>query len=343
MAKDMGGIWLSRVELLTTASEIVGRKSGLALNRHRVYELTPNESAEIWSGPDEAMIRVRSEEFEQLVADLLFRVGNIPSPSISPAGVRLFHKYKKSPEKLAIFQDVLGIFPEEMTAAMDEAVTRGTKSIDPTHFVERSEGLHGVEGALIALEFVGDVDQQMHRNPWSTYRRVEWKDMAELEDLYRSESLTTLYGEFFDQRFIDFLGANFPEIDNMNWRKFEGLAAEFFSRAGFRVEVGPGRNDNGVDLRLSPEPFRAGAPPTVLVQCKRQNRVIEKVIVKSLYADVLAEKAESGLIVTTSALSPGARAVCTARAYPVSAAGRSALKGWISAMRTPDAGVFLGE
>ncbi len=339
----MGGIWLSRIELLTTASEIVGRKAGLALNRQRVYELTPSETADIWSGPDGEIVRVRSEEIEQLVADLLFKVGNIPSPSIAPMGVRLFHKYKKDATKFAILKDVLGIFPEEMTAAMNEAATRGTKAIDPTHFVERSEDLHGVDGALMALELIGDLDQQMHRDPWSSYRRVEWVDMAELEDLFRSESLTTTYGEFFDQRFIDFLAANFLEIDNVNWRKFEGLTAEFFSRVGFRVDVGPGRNDGGVDLRLWPEPSRPGAPPAVIVQCKRQKKAIEKVIVKALYADVLAEKAESGLIVTTSALAPGAQAVCTARAYPVSAADRTALKAWIAAMRTPDAGVFLGE
>ena len=66
-------------------------------------------------------------------------------------------------------------------------------------------------------------------------------------------------------------------------------------------------------------------------------------MVKALYADVLAEQARSGLIVTTSTLTPGAEAVCRARAYPIRAADRSALKKWILAMRTPDAGVFLGE
>jgi len=339
----MGAIWFSRIELLTTASEIVGRKSGLALNRERVCELTPPSIADIWSGPDESMVRVRSEEFEQLVADLLFRVGNIPSPSIAPMGIRLFHKYKNDPLQFEIYKGVLGIFPEEMAAAMKDAETEGSKAIDPTKFVKRSESLHGINGALLALELIEDLDQQLHRSPWATYRRVEWKDMAELEDLFRSESLTTLHGEFFDQRFIDFLAANFSEIDHINWRKFEGLSAEFFSRYGFRVEVGPGRNDGGIDLRLWPEPFRPNLPPAVIVQCKRQKNAVEKVVVKALYADVLAEKADTGLIVTTSALSPGAKAVCTARAYPVSAADRTALQSWVAAMRTPNAGVFLGE
>jgi hypothetical protein len=59
--------------------------------------------------------------------------------------------------------------------------------------------------------------------------------------------------------------------------------------------------------------------------------------------DVIAEGAASGLIITTSALSPGTHAVRKARAYPVQAAERPTLKKWIQQMRTPRAGVFMGE
>lgn len=66
-------------------------------------------------------------------------------------------------------------------------------------------------------------------------------------------------------------------------------------------------------------------------------------MVKALWADVVAEQAKSGLVVTSSALSPGARKVCTARGYPIKAADRETLRRWITAMRSPSAGVFLGE
>ena len=87
-------------------------------------------------------------------------------------------------------------------------------------------------------QMIRDVDLQMHISPWSAYRRIEWKDTAELEDLFRSESLDTLYGTFLNQRFIDYRGRNLALMDSINWREFEGLTAEFFKRAGCHVEIG---------------------------------------------------------------------------------------------------------
>jgi restriction system protein len=55
------------------------------------------------------------------------------------------------------------------------------------------------------------------------------------------------------------------------------------------------------------------APPAILVQCKREKKKVSKVVVKALYADIINERAESGLIVTYTTLSPGAEKVCRAR------------------------------
>ena len=79
----------------------------------------------------------------------------------------------------------------------------------------------------------------------------------------------------------------------------------------------------------------------IIVQCKRQRGKINKVVVKALWADVHTEKAESGLVVTTSDLSRGATGVINARAYPVTVANGSQVRSWIAAMRKPAAGVVL--
>jgi hypothetical protein len=60
-----------------------------------------------------------------------------------------------------------------------------------------------------------------------------------------------------------------------------------------------------------------GLPSAVLVQCKRERRKISKTVVKALWADIEAEGADSGLVVTTSALSPGARTLGTGRGYAI--------------------------
>jgi restriction system protein len=163
--------------------------------------------------------------------------------------------------------------------------------------------------------------------------------LAELKNLFESESLETQYGRFLDQRYIDYLAQNL--VGEINWRKFEGLTAEFFAREGYHVDLGPGRSDDGIDVRLWRD--KNDGPPTLLVQCKRQQAKIDKMVVKSLCADVEHHKAGSGLIVTTSSLSMGARETCVARSYPIREANRETVAKWIKRMRTPSSGVFLGE
>ncbi|KKK96922.1 hypothetical protein LCGC14_2657890, partial [marine sediment metagenome] len=61
---------------------------------------------------------------------------------------------------------------------------------------------------------------------------------------------------------------------------------------------------------------------------------------KALWADMVAEKAQSGLVVTTSVLAPGAEKVCIARAYPIEQATKETIRTWVTAMRSPYAGVM---
>ena len=100
-----------------------------------------------------------------------------------------------------------------------------------------------------------------------------------------------------------------------------------------------------MDIRLWPNDVDGSSPkPAVtLVQCKRERRKVGKSVVKALWADVIHEDAESGLIVTSSSFLPGARKTSVARGYLIDEANRDSLREWIQAMRTPGTGVFLGE
>jgi restriction system protein len=151
-----------------------------------------------------------------------------------------------------------------------------------------------------------------------------------------------MYGSFFDQRFINYLSANFEKIGEIHWRQFEALAAEFFVRSGYEVDSGPGRIDGGIDIRVWKAKSLATDPPAMLVQCKRQKEKIGKVIVKALWADVVDEGASSGLIVTSSTLSPGADTVRRARSYPIHVAARATLRSWVEQLRNPGKGIFFG-
>lgn len=335
----MGGIWFPRSELISAVGDTVGYKSGLAVGHSEVADLLAGEYSDYWLGDPDQVIRIRSEVYEDLVSEILYKLGNIPSPSNAPVLARLFHKYKADPALAKVCLSVLGKLPDFLQGALEKAQSGGTKTIDPTPFVEAARKEHGTDGALIALEAMDGLAEDQHRSPWGMFRRIEWKDTYELGELFASESLDTFHGEFFDQRFVDYLDRNFGDISRINWRKFEGLVGEFFHRLGFTVEMGEGRNDDGVDVRIWPSDVAFDKPPLMIVQCKRQKSKIEKVVVKALWADVLATEAQSGLIATTSELAPGARTTCTARGYNIQEANRSTLANWVTALRTPFSGI----
>ncbi|KAF0247028.1 MAG: Restriction [Planctomycetota bacterium] len=338
----MGGINLRRMELVTTTGEIVGHKSGLALTREELSTHVPKHLESVWYGDDSELVRIRSEEFEEVVGSILHGVGNIEAAIQAPVGIRIWKKYRNDPMKTVIVESLLAALPEYLENGLKEEAARGDKKLDPTPFLERAGHDHGKDGLDIGAEILLGLNADLHRSPWTSVRRVEWKDVAELRDLFKSESLETLYGDFLDQRFIDYLDQNFGDIGSINWRKFEALACEFFKREGYEVQIGEGRDDGNIDARVWRKDVERSGPPTMLVQCKREKKKVGKVVVKALWADVVHEGANSGLVVTTSALAPGAMKTCTARGYNIDQANRTTLRTWISAMRTPFTGVFLG-
>lgn len=320
---------------MATISELTGYKAGLGLSRDQIVDHVP-EFDEWFEGDDDEIIRIRAEEVEELFGNLLFALGAATSRGITIPHIDLFHRYKNDPNTLALWK-----------ALMDQFKEWGENDIggpfDLAEFVDLARRRLGAAGARMAAELAHGIEESHHKRPWQDYRRIEWKDVKNLSDLFGSEQLAGGHGRFFDQRFVDYLGSHFGSIDKIHWRQFEALAGEFFERAGFKVQLGPGANDDGVDLRVWRSDDPTDSPPAILVQCKRQKEKVGKVVVKALWADVIAEKATSGLIVTTSALTPGARRVCTARAYPVREANREKIRAWVKAMRTPQTGVFLGE
>jgi restriction system protein len=336
MAK-MGRIVNSRAQFNASFSEIVGYKAGLALNETQLAELVDEGFHEIILGdPDEAVM-IRSEEAEELISQLLYGVGRTPIRHRVNPGMEVLRKMRRQPNGIKLYNKFQKVLLAELGPQQE-----GSGPFDFEPVVERAKREIGDDGLLMALMYYDFFQVSFEQSVWNEVRRVNWEDVTELDELFRSESIDTAHGSYLDQRFIDYLERNFAKIDSINWRKFEGLTCEFFERAGYHVEISEGRNDGGIDARIWSDKQNSDGPPTLLVQCKRQKGKVEKAIVKALWADVVEERAESGLIVTTSALSPGAKKVCTARSYPVHEADRKTVQEWLSVMRTPTTGVFLG-
>lgn len=328
----MGGIWGSREFFVEVLTEIAGYKAGIVLTQEELFDIL-NDQNDIGTildpnGPGRG--RIHSSSLEDAVVTLLYRLGNTPSDKNISITIEMFHKYRKG-DKAKIYNDLMDGY-----ARFAKMARRSPDSdmVDPTPLMIELFERHGEDGAAMAIEFFEGFNRDMHRSAWGEIRNIEWRDKVELGGLFHSARLDTQHAQFFDQRYIDYLSQNFDEIDKMHWRKFEGFTAEFFEREGFLVKLGPGSNDGGIDLRIYPLEASPEKPPLMIVQCKRQKAKIDKTLVKSVFADVLDEKATSGLIVTTSSLSPGAEAVRTARNYPVEAADRVTLRTWIDRLRS---------
>lgn len=342
----MGAIWINRNHLIGNTGNIIGYKSGLGLTIEEFNDIMPLQFHDIWFGDSNGLLRIRAEEYEELIASLLHKVGNTQSPYNPLISSKYLRYQKENPEFFNIFQDVFSLFSDFLSNEIKKYASNRLHSntLNPKPFVELAAEKYGLAGRTIAIDILEQYILKQHVSPWGRLRLTEWIDVAELKNLFESESLGTFYGKFIDQRYIDYLSQNFDSIINeINWRKFEALTCEFFHKNGYYVEIGEGRNDDGIDARIWSKEENKFNPPAILVQCKRYKNKIEKMVVKSLYADILEYGAQSGLIVTTSSLSPGAEKTCIARNYPIEQANRATLKKWIENMRTPFTGIFMAE
>lgn len=325
--------------LADTLSETVGYKSGLALSITEICDhLQGTHFPDIIQISEKQEICIDSEEYEQMFYKLLHKIGHTEEEyDGDKTGIGLFHKYKdKSSEEWC---GVTELFAEMMPQILEETVNTGQNSIDPTPYLQACVEQYGLVGLEIAVGRLQAYNLGFYLDPYVKRRYIEWQSRLALESLFSGTSDQPEFGRYIDQRFIDYLSVNQQRLSDMHWRKFEELTGEFFHREGLQVELGPGSNDDGVDIRLWKPDQKLEDSPHLIVQCKRHKAKIEKVIIKGLYADVVYQGASYGLIVTTSELSPGSRTTIAARGYPIQEVNRSELGQWLTHLRTPGTGI----
>lgn len=94
----------------------------------------------------------------------------------------------------------------------------------------------------------------------------------------------------------------------MRPRDFEKLIAELLGRAGYETELTPASNDGGVDIYAAKNDGLGRF--LYLVECKRygEDNPVGVQIVRSLYGVVQQERANGGIVVTSSRFTTGAKA-----------------------------------
>lgn len=331
----MGSIIFGPKRLADNLTELAGSKAGLALSIEEICDhLTGTEYPDTVREAELGPIRLRAETYEDLYYRLMHRIGFVEEEFLgtSHALAKQFHRYKDHEEDFALFNAV----SESMNRMLMEDC--GSGPIDAMKILENVRSSFGPKGALMALESFRIMELGIRLNPHHGVGE-EWNDVLSLDGLFKGTSKQPEKGRFIDQRYIDYLSNNKDRIGEMHWRKFEQLTAEFYEREGYKVELGPGSGDDGVDVRVWHPGADAADSPLCIAQCKRVKEKIAKVVVKGLHADVEHEKAQYGVIVTTSELSPGARNTISARGYKIEAVERDGVRNWLKKLRTPGTGI----
>lgn len=335
----MGSMIFDPGVLADSLSETAGFKAGLALSVTELCDhLSGTDFPDLIRASEEHVVRVRAEEYESLFYKLLYRIGYTQEEYDGDiTGIKYVHKYRHKGAQE--WSGVTALFLKLWPTLMEEARRNNTKSIDPTPFIRAAFDKYGKLGLQMAMERLDAIDKGMNLSPHTGVRWVEWHSALELSALFKGGASEPQFGRFIDQRYIDYLSSNFDALGTMHWRKFEELTAEFYAREGYSVELGPGSNDDGVDVRVWKPGQTTAENPHCLIQCKRQKDKVERVVVKGLFADITFQGADLGLVVTSSELSPGARTTISARGYPIQEVNRAGLEEWLRKLRTPGTGI----
>jgi hypothetical protein len=311
----MGSIIFTLCDLYDAASEVVGVKSGLLLNYAQLEKIAVADWDKSLKGRSlRSMIRIRSEEAEELVRLIRVRIGNLPPGKRSPSYQELLNRFGSSHfEKYAEWQ---------------LAYLGGGSDTWPTTFAELRAKM---QASGLSPEFLEEMsrivferfDSSIVLNP-----SIDVTEATPLETLFHCEAFPMSDNTFLDQKFLDYLAVNGSEIETIHWRNFERFCAEYFQRAGYHVVLGAGGNDGGIDIRAYSE--RSSADPQIIIQCKRYkaDHKVEIETVKAFYTDVIFQRAQTGLIATTSAIAPGGKKTVAARNYPVTFAEKEKIKQW---------------
>ncbi len=333
----MGHILMPSFAFRSSLSEDSGVRSGFALSEPEMLAHLPKDNPLRAGLEGDGALRVASDVYADTVGDLLHALGATDQPGMPTLTQRVTALLKHDWRSLFTLDELMRV------EAVGHHYLRLRNQGNPCQAEFRAEVMAMVDGKPgVADALAVALEHHLAYMPFFT-RQVDQADRMALEALFKSERLPTDGERYFDQRFINYLNAQPDKLKDIHWRQFEGLTAEWFQRNGYEVELGPGRNDGSIDVRLWHKDSEAGAPPAVIVQCKRQAKKVERVVVKALYADMLAEKADAGLVVTTCDISPGAASDVKARAYPITTANRAAVHRWIEAMRKPDAGIVADD
>ncbi len=131
-----------------------------------------------------------------------------------------------------------------------------------------------------------------------------------------------------NDQFIEYVSRHPANLHELHWRKFEELLEAIFRNLGYRTYLGPGRGDDGVDLRIIQKDSVGELVTLVQAKCNSPQNPIKLEAVAALYAVVEDQQANRGLFITTSRYLPVAMRFAAKRSQRLVLATSSEVASW---------------
>jgi restriction system protein len=310
-----------------TISEEIALKSGLLLTTsesHTILKRRGFSDVSVFEGSADDGMRVRPEDIEELIRHLRYFIGDLPDPR-HPIATRI--ELWKDMERE-------GVDPDPLLNALKHVSGQGRQFVTSKELADNIAASCTIPRPYVD-RFAAAISQTMDRSvQWFQVEEINTSWAIPLGDLFQTENIPADPEAYLDQRYLDFLAKNSEDLQRIHWRNFERLTAEFFSRKGFVVELGPGGDDGGIDVRVWNGGADLTGPPLLLIQCKRYKATndVEIETVKAFWTDVHYEGAHRGLIATTSRIAPGGIAVSVGRRWPLGFAQHEQVSHWVKQM-----------
>jgi restriction system protein len=330
----MGAMTNNLEYFVNTILDIVTIKTGIVISEERLVDILnksfPNDKTFVnYKKRRNDLVRIRSDEFELICWEVRKALGELEETRQLPLlgnSKRLLEFKNQGYDPIKIINSIIDIFA-------DLHNPENPKYLDPNVVFDIAISRKIAPAPIIYEMLTIIAKNQNVSNTISPVEQLNWDGGTNLDDLFNKEALPKKANEYIEQKFINYLQANPDMLEFMHWRNFERLVAEFFRRQDFIVELGPGSNDGGVDLRIYNK--KDDTQPYIIIQCKRHKKSNEVKIetVKSFYTDVDYEGAKKGIIATTSRIAKGGKNVSTLRKYPLEFAENNEIKIWVDKMK----------
>jgi restriction system protein len=330
----VGNISSSKNFMRDTISEQIALKSGLLLTVSESRTLLRRHSysdVSIFKGAGEDGMRVRPEDVEELIRHLRYFIGDLPDPR-HPIAARF--ELWNAMEKEGVDSSPLIEALNKVTGANNKVAGIGKVHFTARELADDISTICTIDRSFVD-RFASVITETLDRSvQWFQIAEVDTSWALPLNDLFQAENIPADPETYLDQRYLDYLVQNSEDLHRIHWRNFERLTSEFFNRKGFEVELGPGGNDGGVDVRVWNKGTKLAGPPLLLIQCKRYKKTNEVQIesVKAFWTDVHCEGAYRGLIATTSRVAPGGIATSVGRCWPLGFAEHEQVSHWVRQM-----------